>query len=261
MDRRNFQFNPKSYHSIDNALLTNVTATGAQGDNVDWDEVDNEYVQRPLCHCLYTLFGMKTSSQALIDARVHLRNLIRSKEQKMNSAEFARARAVNDLVFYKKAKNLAGGKVAMSAKKSAERRMENIRVEIANFEEKLLTLDDMHDSKESTEALKQISKNMKHLNLPKRLRDAETARDTIALNANDMEELQTILKPLPSYDGVSVQTTEADLEEEVKAYFAQSDEEEEAVEAKTTRFQQQKDQEKIFEPEEAGPPSRVLIPT
>ena len=231
MDRRKIDFKPKpqTYHTIDNALLTSATATGAPGD-VDWDEVGNEYDQPPrqfaLCHCLYALFGMKTSSQALFDARVHLRNLIHSKEQKMNSAEFARARAVNDLLFYKRAKNFTGAKVAMSAKKSAERRMENIRIDIANFEEKLHTLDDMHDSKESTEALKQIGKNMKHLNLPKRLRDAESARDTIASNACDMEELQTILKPLPVYDGVSVQMTEAELEEEVKAYFAQSDDEE-----------------------------------
>ena len=266
MDRGNTK-----YGTIEDARL--LASTASKGGPVDWDEVD-EYGERPrqfaLCQCLYSIFGMKTASQALFDSRVHLRNLIHSKEQKYDSAELAYTRALNDLAFYKKKKNFASAKKAMGAKKKAEKRMDRVRAEIASFEEKLHALDDMYDSKESTEALKQIGENMKHFNLPKRLRDAENARDTIATNSGDFEELQNVLKPMPVYndnDG-SLESMEEEIRRETEEYFAQSDSEDELVhqhQRKTSYVKASAKDVERFEPETSriatNPPSRLLVPS
>ena len=201
-------------------------------DVIDWDEVEEDLARRPsqfaLCSCIYALFGMKTSSQALFDTRVQLRNLISLKQQNYNSSELRLNRAVADLRACRIKRDFPGAKLAMAAKKSAEKRMENTRRAILNFEEKLNALDDVRDSKESTEALKAIGKNMRHLNLPRRLNDAQKAYEAIDENRFDMEELQTILKPPPLYSSSNgVQITEEELESEVEAYFREAEDVEE----------------------------------
>lgn len=225
-------------------------SASAVSETEDWDEFDEETGARPtqfaLCACMYAIFGMKTSAQALYDTRVQLRKLITMKAQNFNTAQFRFNRANEELLFYKKKRDVAGAKVALASKKSAEQRMENNRRAMLNFEEKLNALEDVNDSKESTEALKAIGQNMKHLNLPKRLNDAEKAYAAIDQNRFDMEELQSILKPSPVYDsGSKSQITDEELEAEVIAMFNEEDDEESVDDMNELKLQVPRDVPKM----------------
>lgn len=212
---------------------TNKRFTSVSSDP-DWDEIGDELGQRPtqfaLCACMYALFGMKTTAQALFDTRVQLKKLITLKQQQFNGAEFRYNRARDELKFYKKTKDINGAMAALASRKTAEQRMENTRRAMLNFEAKLTALEDVNDSKESTEALKAIGKNMKHLNLSKRMNDVQKAYEAIDENKFDMEELQTILKP-PPMTGSAAQNeiTEEELKKEVLAFFQEEDQEDEEL--------------------------------
>ena len=217
-----------SYAAVNESPIDWDRDNGEHGDDDDHD-YDETYERRPrqfaICQCLYALFGMKTTSQAMFDLRVQLRKVIANKEKRYGEAEVTYNRALNELQRCKRTRDKAGAKSTWVVMKTAENRMQKERRSILAFEEKLYALEDVQDSRESTNALKQIGKNLQYLNLPKQVQDAHKAREKIDSNAYDMEELQKVLQQGDAGPGsLPAFIEEEALEKEVEAFFAETDE-------------------------------------
>ena len=210
--------------------------------------------RQTFCDCILWLLGQKTTAQAIHDTRVSLMKLIAKRSSKIAELEMKYNEATQRLKACRKDKSSPAALRAWKDRKDILARLSILQKQIDGFQERLEAVDAMQDSKESTEAIKQMSKNMKYLKIPKRLKDVRAANQILSYAATDMQELQEVLQPI-SGDAIDVNASEdmlqSELEQELKEYFAQLSDDEDAV---PRHKKNEKEQHNIVDVRASGQP-------